>query len=69
MWMFNDGAEQYWIEEEANLRLVAECCFRIYKADDMYFLDAGDPDDDIFESRWIPLYNARNPKMDDSETA
>ena len=60
MWSFGDSADDYWLEEEDGLELMAECGFRIYEQEDFGYLFGIDGAGYSFmEAHWIPLYKAR----------
>ena len=59
MWSFGDSADDYWLEEEDGLELMAECGFRIYEQEDFGYLFGVDGAGYSFmEAHWIPLYNS-----------
>ena len=60
MWSFGDSADDYWLEEEGGLELMAECGFRIYEQEDFGYLFGIDGAGYSFlHEHWIPLYKAR----------
>ena len=60
MWSFGDSADDYWLEEEDGLELMAKCGFRIYEQEDFGYLFGIDGAGYSFmEAHWIPLYKAR----------
>jgi len=60
MWSFGDSADDYWLEEEDGLELMAECGFRIYEQEDFGYLFGIDGAGYSFmDNHWIPLYKAR----------
>ena len=60
MWSFGDSADDYWLEEEDGLELMAECGFRIYEQEDFGYLFGIDGAGYSFmDEHWIPLYKAR----------
>lgn len=60
MWSFGDSADDYWLEEEDGLELMAECGFRIYEQEDFGYLFGIDGAGYSFmHEHWIPLYKAR----------
>ena len=60
MWSFGSSADDYWLEEEDGLELMAECGFRIYEQEDFGYLFGIDGAGYSFmEEHWIPLYKAR----------
>ena len=59
MWSFGNSADDYWLEEEDGLELMAECGFRIYEQKDFGYLFGLDGAGYSFmEEHWIPLYKA-----------
>lgn len=64
MWMMNDSADDYWIEN--NLEKMAQCGFRIYEHYDygyIFGIDGGGYD--FYSEHWIPLYKARGLQWHD----
>ena len=60
MWSFGDSEDDYWLEEEDGLELMAECGFRIYGQEDFGYLFGIDGAGYSFmDNHWIPLYKAR----------
>ena len=60
MWSFSDSADDWWIEQEENRQLMADCGFRIYEHEEFgYFFGIDGCGYDFYESHWIPLYKAR----------
>ncbi len=60
MWSFGDSEDDYWLEEEDGLELMAECGFRIYEQEDFGYLFGIDGAGYSFmDEHWIPLYKAR----------
>ncbi len=68
MWSFGDSADDYWLEEEDGLELMAECGFRIYEQEDFGYLFGIDGAGYSFmDEHWIPLYKARGLRWHDKE--
>ncbi len=60
MWSFNDICDSEWLEDEENLKAIAECGFRIYESEDYgYVFGIDGAGYDFYEHHWIPLYKAR----------
>ena len=60
MWAFGDVLDDEWLDRDDNLRVVADCGFRIYKQEDMGYLFGIDGAGyDFYGEHWIPLYKAR----------
>lgn len=69
MWSFNDGADNYWLEEKDGIRKMSQCGFRIYHHEEYgYFFDINGAGYDFYEAPWIPLYIARGLKWHDIRT-
>ena len=63
MWAFSERPDDYWMENEDGLRLMADCGFRIYKSEDYgYVFGIDGAGYDFYEAHWIPLYDARGLK-------
>jgi len=69
MWMFDNVADNYWIEEKNGLQLMADCGFRIYEIEEGYIFGIDGAGYAFYEAHWIPLYRARGLKWHDSEDA
>ena len=68
MWSFGDSADDYWLEEEDGLELMAECGFRIYEQEDFGYLFGIDGAGYSFmDEHWIPLYKARGLRWHEKE--
>lgn len=60
IWQFSDSADSWWIEQEENRQLMADCGFRIYKHEDFgYFFGIDGCGYDFYDAHWIPLYKVR----------
>ena len=60
LWSFDNGADIAWLEDEKNLKAMADCGFRIYEHEDYgYIFGIDGAGYDFFEAHWIPLYKAR----------
>lgn len=63
MWTFGSTMEDYWIEEQGGLEVMADCGFRIYETDELGYLFGIDGAGySFYEDHWIPLYKARGLK-------
>ena len=68
MWSFGDSADDYWLEEEDGLELMAECGFRIYEQEDFGYLFGIDGAGYSFmDEHWSPLYKARGLRWHEKE--
>ena len=66
LWQFGDSADDYWLEDEENQRLMSECGFRIYEHDEWgYFFGIDGAGYDFYDAHWIPLYKARGLRWHD----
>lgn len=60
MWAFGDSIDEEWLDRDDNLRVMADCGFRIYKQEDIGYLFGIDGAGyDFYSEHWIPLYKAR----------
>ena len=60
MWQFGDSCDDWWLEEDNGLKLMARCGFRIYESEEFgYFFGIDGAGYDFYEEHWIPLYKAR----------
>ena len=60
MWTFGDTCDDWWLEENGGLQIMADCGFRIYEQEDFgYIFGIDGAGYDFYESHWIPLYKAR----------
>ena len=60
MWAFGDSIDEEWLDRDDNLRVMADCGFRIYKQGDIGYLFGIDGAGyDFYSEHWIPLYKAR----------
>lgn len=60
MWAFGDSIDDEWLSRDDNLRIMADCGFRIYKQEDIGYLFGIDGAGyDFYSEHWIPLYKAR----------
>ena len=60
MWAFGDSIDEEWLDRDDNLRVMADCGFRIYKQEDIGYLFGIDGAGyDFYGEHWIPLYKAR----------
>jgi len=60
MWSFRDDVDNWWLENEENMKAMAECGFRIYDQEDYgYVFGVDGAGYDFYEAHWIPLYKAR----------
>ena len=70
MWTFGESIDDWWLEENGGLRLMADCGFRIYEQEDVGFIFGIDGAGyDFYESHWIPLYKARGLHWHKTEEA
>ena len=59
MWSFGDFLDNSWLEDERNLKAMADCGFRIYEQEDCgYIFGIDGAGYDFYEAHWIPLYKA-----------
>lgn len=66
LWMFDDSADNWWLEEDDGIKKMSECGFRIYKSEEFgYFFGIDGAGYDFYEAHWIPLYKARGLKWHD----
>lgn len=69
MWAFSDSCDNGWLEDEENLRKMAECGFRIYESEDYgYIFGIDGAGYDFYTEHWIPLYKARGLKWHENRT-
>lgn len=69
MWQFGDSADDHWLEDEENVRVMSECGFRIYESDEWgYFFGIDGCGYDFYEAHWIPLYRKRGLQWHDPDT-
>lgn len=67
MWSFDDGIDDWWLEEEDGIEIMSECGFRIYESDEFgYFFGIDGAGYNFYEAHWIPLYKARGLQWHDS---
>lgn len=60
MWAFTDSCDNNWLNDEDNLRTMAECGFRIYESEDYdYIFGIDGAGYSFYDEHWIPLYKAR----------
>lgn len=60
MWAFGDVLDDEWLGRDDNLRVMADCGFRIYEQEDIGYLFGIDGAGyDFYGEHWIPLYKAR----------
>lgn len=68
MWAFDNPFDPDWLEDEDNMRIMAECGFRIYESEDYgYIFGIDGAGYDFYSEHWIPLYKARGLKWHDKE--
>lgn len=68
MWAFTTLFDTDWLEDEENLRKMAECGFRIYESEDYgYIFGIDGAGYDFYSEHWIPLYKARGLKWHNKE--
>lgn len=66
-WSFDDGIDDWWLEEEDGIEIMSECGFRIYESDEFgYFFGIDGAGYNFYEAHWIPLYKARGLQWHDS---
>lgn len=69
MWTFDDGCDNWWLEERAGLQAMADCGFRIYESEDFgYIFGIDGAGYNFYEAHWVPLYRARGLQWHDLET-
>lgn len=57
---FGDSIDEEWLGRDDNLRVMADCGFRIYEQEDIGYLFGIDGAGyDFYGEHWIPLYKAR----------
>lgn len=68
MWCFGDSLDDWWLENEGGLKLMAKCGFRIYRQEDYgYIFGIDGAGYDFYEVHWIPLYKARGLRWHNEE--
>lgn len=69
MWTFDDGCDNWWLEERKGLQAMADCGFRIYESEDFgYIFGIDGAGYDFYEAHWVPLYRARGLRWHDPAT-
>lgn len=59
MWMFGDTCDDYWLKDEENRQIMADCGFRIYEIEEGFIFGIDGAGYDFYDAHWIPLYKAR----------
>lgn len=68
MWAFEDNCDSEWLDDEENLRKMAECGFRIYESEDYgYIFGINGAGYSFYDEHWIPLYKARGLRWHDEK--
>lgn len=68
LWAFDEGIDNWWLEEKGGLQMMADCGFRIYEQEDYeYIFGIDGAGYDFYEQHWIPLYKARGLHWHDEE--
>ncbi len=68
MWAFANSLDDSWLEDEDNLRKMAECGFRIYESEDYeYIFGIDGAGYNFYDEHWIPLYKARGLQWHNEE--
>ena len=63
MWQFGDSCDDWWLENDNGLEIMAECGFRIYESGEFgYFFGIDGAGYDFYEAHWLPLYEKRGLK-------
>ena len=69
MWAFDNPCDCDWLEDEENMRKMAECGFRIYESEDYgYIFGIDGCGYSFFDEHWIPLYKARGLRWHDNKS-
>ena len=69
MWAFDDPCDCDWLEDEDNMRKMAECGFRIYESEDYgYIFGIDGCGYSFYDEHWIPLYKARGLRWHDKKS-
>ena len=68
MWQFGDSCDDWWLENDNGLEIMAECGFRIYESYEFgYFFGIDGAGYDFYEAHWLPLYEKRGLKWHKEE--
>ena len=68
MQAFEDNCDSEWLDDEENLRKMAECGFRIFESEDYgYIFGIDGAGYSFYDEYWIPLYRARGLRWHDEE--
>ena len=59
MWMFGDSCDDWWVNEDDGLQIMANCSFRIYEIDEGIIFGIDGAGYSFYDEHWIPLYKAR----------
>jgi len=60
MWSFCNLIDNDWLEDEKNLKKMADCGFRIYEQEDYgYIFGIDGMGYSFYDEHWKPLYEAR----------
>ena len=60
MWTFGDPPDDFWLQDEGGLEIMAEYGFRIYEQEDFgYIFGIDGAGYDFMSAHWLPLYKAR----------
>ena len=59
MWMFGDSCDDWWVNEDDGLQIMANCGFRIYEIDEGIIFGIDGAGYSFYDEHWIPLYKAR----------
>ena len=68
MWQFGDSCDDWWLENDNGLEIMAKCGFRIYESEEFgYFFGIDGAGYNFYEALWIPLYKARGLEWHETE--
>ena len=68
MWAFGDSIDNWWLEDDDGLQIMADCGFRIYEQEDYgYIFGIDGAGYSFYDEHWIPLYKARGLKWHKEE--
>lgn len=67
MWMFGDPCDDWWVNEDDGLQIMANCGFRIYEIDEGIIFGIDGAGYSFYEEHWIPLYKQRGLQWHETE--
>lgn len=66
LWAFGDALDNWWLEKDGGLRIMADCGFRIYRQEDYeYIFGIDGAGYDFYSAHFIPLYKKRGLEWHD----